>query len=464
MKRSVTCILAVVLLLLVAAAGPASAGKDDSPNVIRMTVRPAGEPVPALKYRLLPELLEQTPGNAALLYYRMLDRIDGKDDAEQLEEWLEMPPGELPRKEVKALLGRYRAVLDETRRAARRDHCDWAFPFREEGFALTLPPLTKLRHLGWLLALRARLQMAEGDTDQAVHTLQTGFAFARHQADGTLLVNGLVGVGIANRMLQQVQQLSQMPDAPNLYWALATIRPPAIDLQRGVQYEMDGIYLWSPALRNVRTGRGLTEEQWQDFLGLALGAGKDTHRKLQAVALSIKLYPHAKQYLASRGYSRRQIDEMPVRRALATYVVETSQRISHDVYKWFLLPYREAHPGIREGEKVIRRAAVDPAMPGFPLTMLLPALGRAYFLQVRLDRRIAALRCVEAVRMYAAAHDGKLPAKLLDVREPPIPLNPATGEPFAYQAAGNKFTLIAGAPPDMSPRETDRYEVTVIAK
>ena len=30
----------------------------------------------------------------------------------------------------------------------------------------------------------------------------------------------------------------------------------------------------------------------------------------------------------------------------------------------------------------------------------------------RLDQRLALLRCVEALRMYAAENDGKLPAKL----------------------------------------------------
>ena len=35
-----------------------------------MTLRPASAPTPVLKYQLLPELKDQTPGNAALLYYR----------------------------------------------------------------------------------------------------------------------------------------------------------------------------------------------------------------------------------------------------------------------------------------------------------------------------------------------------------------------------------------------------------
>src|SRR6516165_2342926 len=36
----------------------------------RLTIRPAPSPSPALRYQLLPELRDRTPGNAALLYYR----------------------------------------------------------------------------------------------------------------------------------------------------------------------------------------------------------------------------------------------------------------------------------------------------------------------------------------------------------------------------------------------------------
>ena len=39
-------------------------------QVIKLTVRPQTEPVPALKYRLLPEVRDLTSGNAVLSYQR----------------------------------------------------------------------------------------------------------------------------------------------------------------------------------------------------------------------------------------------------------------------------------------------------------------------------------------------------------------------------------------------------------
>jgi glutathione S-transferase len=62
----------------------------------------------------------------------------------------------------------------------------------------------------------------------------------------------------------------------------------------------------------------------------------------------------------------------------------------------------------------------------------LPALQKVRRAQGRLEQRIALLRHVEAIRMYAAAHEGKVPPKLSDV-DVPLPLDPFTGKPFRYE-------------------------------
>ena len=62
----------MALLLLVAAGWPsaASAQPPTGPQPTVMTLRPAAEPVPALKYRLVPEHIKLVPGNAAIFYHR----------------------------------------------------------------------------------------------------------------------------------------------------------------------------------------------------------------------------------------------------------------------------------------------------------------------------------------------------------------------------------------------------------
>ncbi len=51
------------------------------------------------------------------------------------------------------------------------------------------------------------------------------------------------------------------------------------------------------------------------------------------------------------------------------------------------------------------------------------------------------MTAVEAIRSYAAANGGKLPARLEDVSDTPVPDNPATGLPFDYGVDGDTATL-----------------------
>ena len=61
--------------------------------------------------------------------------------------------------------------------------------------------------------------------------------------------------------------------------------------------------------------------------------------------------------------------------------------------------------------------------------------------------------------MYAAAHDGKLPATLDDIEEVPIPLNPMTGKPFPYHLEGK--TAVLDADGGLTNRPRSQYRVSV---
>lgn len=81
---------------------------------------------------------------------------------------------------------------------------------------------------------------------------------------------------------------------------------------------------------------------------------------------------------------------------------------------------------------------------------------------MRLDQRIALLRHVEALRLYAADHGGALPAKLSDVAVP-LPDDPVTGKPFLYELAGTTAHL-RGSPPLGQQNDAAfniHYEVTI---
>jgi hypothetical protein len=93
---------------------------------------------------------------------------------------------------------------------------------------------------------------------------------------------------------------------------------------------------------------------------------------------------------------------------------------------------------------------------------MVPAMEKVMFAGARLDRKIAALRCVEALRLHAAAKGG-WPEKLEDVTEVPIPDDPVTGKPYRYRAEGDRFILSAPAPANEPEHAGNsiRYEITL---
>ncbi len=66
---------------------------------------------------------------------------------------------------------------------------------------ILLPDVAVDAAMGPHPALKARVEIAEGKSDEAIRTIETGVAFARHVAEGPFLINGLVGIAIANHML-----------------------------------------------------------------------------------------------------------------------------------------------------------------------------------------------------------------------------------------------------------------------
>jgi len=80
----------------------------------------------------------------------------------------------------------------------------------------------------------------------------------------------------------------------------------------------------------------------------------------------------------------------------------------------------------------------------------------------QLERRIALLRHVEALRLYAAEHDGKLPARLSDIPVP-LPVDPFSGKPFDYTVEGTTAHLRGESPSGegSKARGAIHYEVMI---
>ena len=475
MKRFPVIVLTVLCIGTVSSGQLSAVGRGrskppaDKPKEIRLSVRPAGEPRPSLKYLLLPELLDRKPGNAATLYLQAMQRISNQSLSkydEKIRHWMDKPAKELPRREVQQMLDAYRIALREVELAGRRDHCDFDLPI-SEGYNMMLPSLGKLRQISKVLAIKIRLEIADGEIDAAIHDLQTGLALARHLGEGITLIEDLVGIAVASLLAEEVESFIQRDDAPNLYWALANLPRPLIDIRKAMEHERFSLYLGYPKLRNVASAK-LTREQWKalpDELGrlTAFVRGEPQvggEGRLLWTVYAAKLYPEGKRYLLGKGRTQQEVQAMPVAQVVAIFTLEQYDYWRDELFKWFSLPYWEAREGMEKAHNRFGKWASSEGRMN-PASFLLPSLGKAYFIQAREQRQIAALQTIEAVRMYAANHDGKLPAALKDITEAPAPIDPVTGEAFDYKVEGNTFTLDAPVPPGIGAKYARRYIVTL---
>jgi tetratricopeptide (TPR) repeat protein len=85
--------------------------------------------------------------------------------------------------------------------------------------------------------------------------------------------------------------------------------------------------------------------------------------------------------------------------------------------------------------------------------------GKVYLLMNRLNRHVAVLQCVEAIRLYAGSHDGKFPDTLSDVTDIKLPVDPVTKKPFSYKSAGSDAVLELEAIEGFDGRDAVRYEL-----
>ena len=119
------------------------------------------------------------------------------------------------------------------------------------------------------------------------------------------------------------------------------------------------------------------------------------------------------------------------------YTVIRQRIMLEEASKHFSLPYPIAITGI---DAAIEQA--DREQHIAPIVALSPRWIRtARGAIARIEREIAVLRVLEALRIFGARHEGKLPEQLSDITEVPVPNDPVTGEPFVYLRDGQTATL-----------------------
>jgi hypothetical protein len=465
-----------ILLLLPASLVLSQEKKAPSPWFVdrELTLTPKSPPTPALKYRLMPLKSDLKEGNAAPIYLRLVHEQNDdsrKYRSETPRPWNLLPIDKIPLDEAHKFLKKQDYALRQFELGARRKSVDWAYTLDVDSIiSLLLPDAQVMRSYVPMLVLQIRVAIAEGDYVKAAHNMETGFAFSQHVGGGPFLINSLVGIALGLQFTTTIADLIERPDAPNFYWAIATLPRPLIDLRTALDQEykvletefreladLEREYTaakWDAILRRLRTDLrkfANNDEKLPDWFPKNF-APDDPASK------SPELDEARRFVVKAKGISAEKVAAMPPAQVMLMYIVGTYQQ---DRDAWFsasYLPFPQGRRWFALREKELKDApATEAHIIG---RVILPAMGKVMVAQMRLERYLAILQAIEALRIHAVGHNGKLPGKLGDVTEVSVPNDPGTGQPFEYKLEGETATIVSTIP-DEPGSNGFRFRITM---
>jgi hypothetical protein len=435
----------VVTFALIALASELRGGE----TVVRFHVRPMAAPRPALKYQLLPELRELNPGNPAHNYLRCFAEqrqfFFSKEATAERARYLSMPFADLAAQKVRQYGG---SALRQADWAARLDAPDWQLVQRVQtkGMDMQASELGRLQILAAALQVRFRIEVAGGHFEDAVRSAKTMLALARHLGDYPTETANRLGLIVAESAFGTLEEMVQQPNCPNLYWALTDLPCPLVDLRKGIQGDCIVV---ATELRQIRGDTPMTDEQLRTTLANLSGklgfareqAGqgpKNVRGELSKSAANPGTVNAARDRLVEAGCAKDVVQKFP-----PLQVVLLDEKREYEVQR------DEASKllGLRPWEiEHLNGSDETGGLCGQGLFAgLLPRVIESRRAQARLEQRIGLLRHVEALRLYAANHAGKLPHDLSELPVP-VPSSPFTGQPFVYKLDGNVASLRESRP------------------
>lgn len=440
-------------------------------TIFPMAESSAWEPV-----RLLPRDEEMRDANAAVWYLKalgFLEQTAGREaierfHSEQVERmskdadfqaapwsWLDMPPDDLPREEVKTYLSYSNFQRDLLYQAARCRNFDLDRNIQQmdEVAGYLLPEIHALRQLGRCQSLRCRLAIAEDDFDTARTIFGENLQLARQLSDEPFLVSTLVGSTIAQSSVQDAIYLVGDPDSPNLYRAIAELPNPLVDQRRGVELETNLLIEQVRPLRKIELAP-LTTMDWSEFLTEVMPKMGDecdlVKRYKSAGMLGATLFiasagVEVDTYLLNEcGVTPEQLEALPATQAFFLAVRRMYEAAALEANHVFHAPASAQATMIRSNEKRWHQVSELYPLLSNTIEWVIPRVARPVIQERwRLQQRLALLQTIEALRDHLANHDSQWPVNLSDLALP-APYDPVTGQPFSW-LVDNEVALLGAA-------------------
>jgi hypothetical protein len=449
--------LGLVLVGLTAVIAQPPIEARDGKYCIPLTVDAVAPARPALKNRLLPELRELQTGNQVQAFYRCFfeqhNLFHSKESTDKQAKWMDAPLKNLANE--KELINYGGSAYKQAHYAARLDTVDWQITnqLKSDGVMVLLPDVQQMRMLAAVLKVRVRGEIARGEFDNAIQTLQTMFALARSFNDHPTLIGHLVGAAIAMIAVTQLEEFVQQPGAPNLFWPLIDLPSPFIDLRKGREGEK---FFFTKEYDVLRKAVPVPETDLDSLIKYLDKIPDDCKPEMLPSVYYAKqsadkdAVATARERLTQFGHKAADVAKLSPLQVVLMDDFARYQAEMDDYLKWTNVPFWQIPTDL--GKK----------RPTGAFGELLPAYLKVTQAKVRLQHHIALLAVAEAVRAYAAENSGKLPASLDEVKLP-LPVDPVSGKPFVYGLKEGK-AILHGTPP--ADRATDPsfnrvYEISV---
>lgn len=485
---------ALIAAALACAAAPATAQPPAVPEngklTIPLTLSLTAEPRPTSRFLLQPQYTDLMPGEKLAGFLKCFmeqERFFSSAEEKKRTDWNALPLADLPLDQIRqhgVYDGHGAGVLDGIAydppnarlmvfmdQAARYDRVEWNlwYNLRKDGLSALLPEVQKLRSLALVLKLRMRAEIKAGEFARSAETSKTLFGLARMLERAPTLISYLVGIAVASVAVDALEEMVQQPGCPNLYWGLTDLGGPVLDIRTGAGGERVWLAsLFRPALD--ATGP-LSDEQlaavFRRIDGLFESEGSKPKKEVppppsaqfKKLAADPKFVDAARAFLVETGSKPNVVKTFTPLQAVFVADIRHLEASRDDCLRTLTLPQWQAEPLARAIDDDLKKQKADGKLVLAP--ELVPAVLRVRQRSAALDQRVAYLRVIEAIRLYAHDNGGRLPASLDDIKLP-LPLDPVTGKAFAYAIQdGGVAVLHGGNPIPGNDRANRVYEITV---
>jgi hypothetical protein len=457
-------------------------------ETVKLTIHPKAESKPSLKIQLVPDPTEQLEGNAAVFYLKAMGFLEQDPTRDRLREmekiarekakasgndisefppfvYQDLPPKAYPVEEVRDYLSmlRFQVLSIREARMMRDFSMHRNLHLSDNPIGYLLPEIQNIRSLARTQSVRCRLAIAENRIDDAIEVIGQQVTMSRHIAMDDFMVSYLVGCAVFSMAIDDTLFLIQQSDCPNLYWAFAQLPHPFLSAERSLAFERQLVYLQVPKLKEIdATPR--SAEYWKEFLAdfarrtvdvdeyiqennPAIVSKELGDKRIESIQNAIEEnVPQAKAYLLGRGLLTSDAIEKYPKEQLVFWAMKDYYDVNRDEqFKWFHLPYRVA---VERIEKANEQTKTDREKLGWFANLpigLVPSIEGFQAAVMRVRQRIALIQTIEAIRMAGAENGGKL-IDSLDQAPVPVPNDPFTDKPFAYQVSGDIARLSSDYP------------------